>query len=418
MKTTHFLLATCLFLAPLSISASAQNGAPVQNGASIENEAEFTLHRYAPRYVRAESLYYTLESMYGRDLTFKDRRIENLTLLDESVVIYENDDRMKRIVLAISQLDTSGDESNDVTEESDASDSHFTTAEVSLLSYVPENFHVTELFDLASDLYGRDIVVGEDWYNNLRQTSQSILIYEGIAAGKILMAKIAELDASQAAPISASYLTFEYQPRHVSANGLMEGIRPFIMGIPTERGNSRTKTNNVSLMNERGILVIRDTEDKVKEIIDTLKRLDQPAAQMMLVCQVLRGVNNDTENPADAELQKQLRQLLPHESYSVEVNGMLRGSAAAGSRMELKMIMGDEGNTEYKLQMRIGAYDSKTGALSLEGCELSVASDEHGERELFRTVTTIYAGEHAVIGVTGSEPLFLVVQMHPVEAPQ
>jgi|FLOH01.1.fsa_nt_gi hypothetical protein len=74
-----------------------------------------------------------------------------------------------------------------------------------------------------------------------------------------------------------------------------------------------------------------------------------------------------------------------------------------------------ESGIEFNFKMRGGAFDPETGALDMESCELKMFHPNSGNHDLFRTATTIYSGGYAVLGVTGAEPLFLVVQLHPVQ---
>jgi len=403
MRTTHLLLATCLFFAPLASSAHAQRVTPV------DNEAEFTLVRYVPDYVHADSLYETLDSMYGRKLQFEDRSVNNLAILEDSVVIYETEERSKRILNAIEQLDVTAQHE----EEEDTNT--LLAKDVVLKNYLPKYLDNEDLYEIAVDLYGDRINIGGDWYSNLRLTNTGILVYDEASAANKLLAQLVYLDESQAPPTSSAYAVLEYQPRHVSASGLMEGIRPFMAGISSTPGGRQSNSMNVSLMSERGTIIIRDLPQRAEEILATLKRLDQPAPQIMVVCQVIRGVNIKTENPVADDLQKQLRQLLAHESYAVVANGMLRGSTTSNTTMELKMTASGESGVEFNFKMRVGAFDPETGALDMESCELNMFDPSSGNHDLFRTATTVYSGEYAVLGVTGAEPLFLVVQLHAVQ---
>ncbi|MBC8329394.1 MAG: hypothetical protein H8E31_11675, partial [Planctomycetes bacterium] len=136
--------------------------------------------------------------------------------------------------------------------------------------------------------------------------------------------------------------------------------------------------------------------------------------QVMVVCQVLRGLDHAADRPAAEALQAQLRQLLPHHSYAVEATGMLRGSAVAGNGLEIEMESFTMAATQFQLKMLVGSFDAESGALGLETCQFSITGPQTGRRNLFSTSTTIFRGEQAVLGVAGAEPLFLVVQIHPV----
>ncbi|MCP4093344.1 MAG: hypothetical protein GY747_07835 [Planctomycetes bacterium] len=407
MRTTQLLLALCLFFAPLAMTAPAS----AQNDNPPNVEADFLLKRIQSEHVFIEELYDTLESMYGRELEFEDRIVNNLALLEESVVIYETAERMQRIMDAVTQLDIDLHEQSVDQHGEDEEETSIDPFELVLESYMPKYLDSTELYRIATELYSREIKVNDDWHQNLSLTSSGLLIHDVRDPALDLLARLKELDESQAPSGQGEIVATQYQPRHLSAYSLMEGLSPFRTSVP-DRLNPRSSTVNISVMNERGILVIRDYKDRVAEILTTLEALDQPAPQVMVVCQVLHGVRGDATRPAADDLQEQLRGLLPYESYHVDSNGMLRGSAVSGTNMEIKM---QSSQHEYRLKMSVGAYDAKTGALDLSRCELTKFDMQHGDQQLFNTSATIYKGEYAVLGVTGAEPLFLVVQLHPVK---
>jgi hypothetical protein len=413
MRATQLLLAMCLFFAPLAMTtatASAQEETPPNS------EQDFSLRRIQPQNVYSHDLFLTLESMYGRDLEFEDRVVSNLALLEESIVIYETSDRMQRILDAVAQLDIDLEgEDHDESEDEQSIDPF----DVVLESYMPKYLASMELYEIASELYGKAILVNDDWHDTLRLTNQGLLVFDKKGPALDLLERLKELDESQAPNETIELVATQYQPRHLSAHSLLQGLAPFHTTINTDpnsrNGGSRGRMGsvNISVLDERGILVIRDYKDRVAEILTTLEALDKPAPQVMVVCQILHGVRGDATKPAADDLQKQLRELLPYQSYHIESNGMLRSSAVSGSTMEIKM---DSGKTEYRLKMRVGAYDAETGALDLSQCELTLFDQQMGTQQLFNTSATIFKGEYAVLGVTGAEPLFLVVQLHPVQS--
>ena len=409
MKTTTLLLAAGLFLIPAA-AASAQAAQPVR----YMDDTMLELRRYEPRYVDAASLYQTLQQIYGRDLVFEDRQVDNLAILDASLVIYEEPGRLAKILKAIQELDTSMEEQ---AESEDEGVLVLSSSEVDLESYMPRYMQAAELFSLASELYGRQFMVEDNWQDNLRLSQRAILVYEERAAAEAMLRKLASLDESQAPQPGAALEVHEYQPRHFSPDGLMQGLQPFRAMVNDHQNGSYSQATNITLMPERGTILVRDYSERAAQILSALERLDQPAPQVMVVCQVLRGLDHAADRPADEALQAQLRQLLPHKSYAVEATGMLRGSAVAGNGMELEMESFSMAGTQFQLKMLVGSFDAKSGALGLQTCQFSTTGPQTGRRNLFGTSTTVYRGEQAVLGVAGAEPLFLVVQIHPVDGP-
>jgi hypothetical protein len=136
----------------------------------------------------------------------------------------------------------------------------------------------------------------------------------------------------------------------------------------------------------------------------------------MLTCQVLRGVNQEPAFRARTEIEKELRKVLPYDYYQVAGSGILRAGMASGTNLSLRMDadVGPEGR--FELKMEIGSFDPESHAIKLDRCELSMFAMEHGDsKRLFSTSATVFRGEYAVLGVTGAEPLFLVVQVMPIQ---
>lgn len=408
MKTIHLLIITCFCLLPVS-SMQAQEEPPTYE------EKEFELHRYTTQSVHTDSLLMTLDSLFGRRLHFQDRTVNNLSQLDDAIVIYESADRLERILHAIAQLDTDPEEGGQGEEQ----ETELSVAAEAMIveSYLPQHFQAQELYRLAQQLYGRQVLVDGSWHPNLQLTSnRSLIVYEEMAAAKDLLQKIAEIDAGQA-PMDATQLVVrEYLPRHISPSGLMQGLSSFRAQVQDFRGGNMAYADNISQVRERGILVIRDHPQRAEEILQVLHSLDQPAPQMMLTCQVLRGVHQEPAFRAPTEIEKELRKVLPYDYYQVAGSGMLRAGMTAETKLELRMDADVGLQGRFELEMEVGSFDPESKAIKLDRCELSMfALDWSEPKRLFRTSATVFRGEYAVLGVTGAEPLFLVVQVLPVQ---
>lgn len=409
MKLNQLLLVAFLVLATAAPSLAQED-----NGFS--KETDFTLHRYTPEWVDAHSLANAIETLYGRDLEFEDRSVPNLTLLEDFLIIYETDSRLQRILHAISTLDESAEEEW-MDEENQAN--RIDPNNMVIKSFQPTNLDYVEFYTLASELYERSILVGDDWHSNLRYAqNRGITIYE--EAGEIdeLLTRLTLLDESQEMEPNQPLVVVEYQPRFVSPKGLMDGIQSFEAMVMDTSHSDRVSVRNISLMRERGLFVIRDIPQRAQQIIATLERLDQPEPQTMMICQVIRGSNQqpkEGETRASDEVAAQLKQILPHQYYTVSGTGMLRAGVSSKTTLELFMDQANHANEQYRLEMNIGSYDPEGGSMNLDTCELSTKHrSNQTSHTLFQTSTTIYNGEYAVLGVTGAEPLFLVVQLLPI----
>ncbi|MHC4823264.1 MAG: hypothetical protein ACYTEP_04515 [Planctomycetota bacterium] len=386
-----------------------------QEDITPQQEAEFKLHRYSTSWVDAESLLITLDSLFGRELHFADRHVSNLSKLDDSIVIYESVDRMERIMLAISQLDSEpyGEEVDD---ESEVEVSYPSDA-MAVESYLPKNLQAQELYRLAEQLYGRKVQVDGSWHPNLQLTSnRGLIVYEELGAAKELLQKISEIDAGQTLTEGTSLVVREYMPRHVSANGLLQGLAPFRAQVADSRGGNVNYSDNISQVRERGLLIIRDFPERAEEILKVLGNLDRPSPQMMLTCQVLRGVHVEPDSRAPIEVENELRKVLPYDFYQVAGAGMLRAGMASDTKLKLRMDADIGPQGRFELGMEVGSFDPESNAIKLDRCELSMFAMEHDDpKRLFSTSATVFRGEYAVLGVTGAEPLFLVVQVVPIQ---
>lgn len=410
MNTNKIFLLACLMLAPMTTAYAQEDD-------GYDQESDFTLHRYSPQWVDSEALVDTMLSLYGRVLEFEDRSVENLTMLDDSIVIYESEERMTRILNAIATLDS--DSSEERFEDETIS---YNMEDMVIKSYHPINMESVPFFQLASELYGGDILVGHDWHSKLRYAQgRGIIVFEVEGEAQDLLKKLEDLDNTQSVAPESGLVMMEYMPRFVSPEGLMEGVRSFQANVFDPYRNHQNGGMNIAIMYERGMIVVRDHQERAMEIMQALKHLDQPLPQTMLVCQVIQGSNDEPQGDAvraSQEIEQQLKQVLPHKYYTVSGSGMLRTGVAAGTKLELFMDKADSGaQWKYQLEMQIGSFDTEQGSLSLNACQLSLDSTAgQGSRDLFRTSTTIYSGEYAVLGVTGADPLFLVVQLVPIKA--
>ncbi len=415
MKTALLLLSLLFATAPAGFAADQRN-APGRSQQEPLDETEFTLHRFTPQHVDTMALLRTLGSLYGRQLSFGDRSVQNLTMLNEDLLIYETTAQMERINLAILQLDRAVETPVEVKEPIKKPSVSADVMELS--SFTPRYFALHDFYGLADDLYGRNIRVDDDLHENMRMLSNnSIVLYEEKSKMAGLVHNLEILDKSQAPKEGeVQYLVVkEYHPKNLSANGLLRGMQSFQATVSDPTSQLGARANNITLVSESGVLILRDTQERVDAIWAALESLDKPAPQVMFTCYVVQGTTEENVTSVDPELHQQLMQVLPYKNFELKSIGLMRGAAVPGAKLQLDMESFDAA-LQYKLRMQVGAYDVKGGALNLEECRFSTFHQQQGNRDLFSTSTTVYRDEYAVLGVTGAVPLFLVVQIHPVKA--
>ncbi|MFT4711493.1 MAG: hypothetical protein ACI8Q9_002636 [Planctomycetota bacterium] len=237
----------------------------------------------------------------------------------------------------------------------------------------------------------------------------------------------------------------EYAPRYLSSNDLMDALRPFHRPIQAVSHNPGAVTSmfsggmNIDVLGDSGSLMIRDTEEAIAEITDLLKTLDQPSPQVQLVCYVLRGSKGEeadgdserrsnggvksqtTVNGADdwgrvspgipSQITDNLKRLVPYSSFELASMGVLRMSTSASS---LSNSLRMPGNGEvFEMSLRVSAFDEKEGVLSFNDFDMN-KQEPMGQTNLFSTATSVQAGEYAVMGASGADPVFVVLHFEVI----
>jgi len=182
---------------------------------------------------------------------------------------------------------------------------------------------------------------------------------------------------------------------------------------------------NIAMVEDRSLVVVRETGGTLVEIQSLLDRIDVPEPQVMLTFYAIQGTTEEPDGgPLPEELTKNLERLLPQYRFEALGLAMIQTSAAAGREVSLRI---DAGGTDgFEVQFRPVAFDEKTSSLTIERC--SVARDVYqtanvggvmqtqGVRSerLFTTNTILRGGEYTVLGATGADPVFVVIRLMPV----
>ncbi|TAH37454.1 MAG: hypothetical protein EYC70_10820 [Planctomycetota bacterium] len=300
--------------------------------------------------------------------------------------------------------------------------------DLSFVSYRPRFMTLDDLFNHASEFFRRDLNVDDHYVSNLVTLGDTILVYDTPQAAQRIVQDLREFDELLAEELQKppDYLLMEYRPRGLSLNSLNQALSPFHRSIEVydALGNGMS-FDNVSVVEENGLLVLRDEPEMLRQMKDLLDRIDRPVPQVMLTCYVLRGPTSGEQAPGQAipaELQRTLQALLPGTTLVAEALGMLRTTTAAGKELAFNMdglaVARTEDGTQYRRSYRLllntGAFDANAGILNLEYCSFSLSDPMEGDREVFSTSTTIHSNEYAVLGVVGAQPLFIVLQGKPV----
>jgi hypothetical protein len=302
-----------------------------------------------------------------------------------------------------------------------------------------QNATAEDLVGMVEELLGGAVDVEnpdgdpEPWrVQRLLPFANAIIVRDTPQGAEKVLEVLAELDRvaappGQEEPVAQTLESFEYSPRHAAAGSLARAIEAFrrnimLYGAP---GQPPSNVANLNVLQDRGVIVIRDTPENVVRIREVLERTDVPRPQVVVTCFVVLGLLGEGEAPAGAslprELVENLAKLLPFERFQLLSVGVLRTAVAFDDPIQLEADAGPD--RRYDLRLRPEAYDAKTGDLTLSSCTFqlrrkrSLPSGEYetSQESGFSTRATVRAGEYTVLGAVGSEPVFVVLRVTPAQ---
>ena len=121
-----------------------------------------------------------------------------------------------------------------------------------------------------------------------------------------------------------------------------------------------------------------------------------------------------------SELETHLKKLVPQFEFTSVGFSLIRTSVDGG---ELKLSVATDGKVQYQLSFYPVAFDPRTGSMTVRQCSLvkhfthttskqaGAFSLEKTSEEVFSTSAILRGGEYTVLGATGREPIFLVLQL-------
>jgi hypothetical protein len=309
--------------------------------------------------------------------------------------------------------------------------------------YVEPRFHVEyfrtdgvsayELQQVASSLFNEGWVVsatipGLEEHGVVLQAvgSASIVVAcveESVPGVLELLTRLqAELRVSQE-PFGAPLVTRQFQLRHVGRQVVDEALRPFMMAN-SQRAfpvgpNGEFDAPSITVLDESGLVMVRDSAARIEEIAALLASIDRPAPQVRLTYLLLRGYDARTlaaEGLSDADLDKDLPKdlvqdlgsLVPVVGFRRMSFGVVQGNALAPKSFSDRFAF----NTgSIDLEMRPVNFDEQSGALTLERIEFECTFGKDGSSQSFSTGARLAPDEYMVLGGVGSVPVFLVLRM-------
>lgn len=200
----------------------------------------------------------------------------------------------------------------------------------------------------------------------------------------------------------------DYTPRHVSLENLSESLRPFLHEVRDEDGSV---VMNVTFVEAPARIVLRDTAENIQRIQELLQRFDVPAPQLMLNCWLLRGAEQGAGADLPSDLVDNLRRLVPYRGFEKVSMAMLRVSIVGGQEQRLRgRFQRDDADQRFELTLVPAGYDAQDKTLTLRQCKFESTTGQE-----FSTAAVVHLDEYVVLGAAGSDPLFVVLRVTPIE---
>jgi hypothetical protein len=269
-------------------------------------------------------------------------------------------------------------------------------SEIVLELYPVQNVDPDELYELAEELVGRSYYLqdhGDDALSNLRLLGTRIVLYDTLEQVKRARELLARLDVPLQAS-SSDQRAVEYRPRFVSLSTAKKAVGDLL---------------ELSLVPERGLIVLNGNAGDIESALALLKRIDVPEKQILLTCQLIEVGAEPKGPPLPKELVDNLQKLLPQSHFNQSGLAMLKASVGGEDSISVSI---ESESQDYRLAFTPVAFDESTASLTVVNCRLSQAWGD-GERELFRTNTILRGGEYTVLAATGSTPILVVLRVTP-----
>lgn len=295
-------------------------------------------------------------------------------------------------------------------------------AELVVGQYEPKNVSIEALEDLVEDMAGRYYYVAErggyqsEPVSNIDYLGDNLIVYDTQDNVARVLDLCATLDRAPSAQPPEGLTTFEYRPSYITLDGAYSALSSFQRNVRSDEDDAFVP--NLAPMQERGLLVVRDTGANVAEMRGLLQRIDVPREQILITCYLLSTAEPGAEASGltlPPDLVSHLRQLLPTFQLAPIGFSMVRSSVAPDAQMRIEIWTTNRAQV-YHLELAPSAFDSASGSLTVDRCVLDVAmgGNTNARVEVFSTSAIFRGGEYTVLGATGVKPVFLVVHVATV----
>jgi hypothetical protein len=313
---------------------------------------------------------------------------------------------------------------------------------LTVLPYTPREFTADQLRQAAVELFGELLVVGGSGDVAQGGSTGFSTVPHFVVLGELLLIRdtkeaaadiAATLEALEAQERSrresaerfpaakgeyAATRSIEIRPRYVSFEALANALKPFSRKILyAAEGEQRVMPQSVHVIPDGNVIVVYETEARLKDVQALVARIDRPRPQMMMTVSLLHvATTPDEVESLPKELEQHLKSLLPARGFKTFAVGALRCAMQAGRQCELKAELENRGT--WSLSFFPEAWSAETNEFSLSHCQFVLktpdAPGSPGSSQSFDTSLTFRAGEYVVLGAVGENPTLVVLRAQTI----
>jgi len=286
------------------------------------------------------------------------------------------------------------------------------TEELVMKTFRPKFVDAHELYSATNDmLHGRAMLTDSETGDTVQIATvqilgDTLLLYDLPASLERNLAVLKQVDEEHGSATANPRVTQEYEPRYLSLDAIGQSLRAFMKpGFAP----------NYHVVEQRGVMVLSDTSKTVDDMLKFLARVDVAPPQVLLTCYLVRpGAADGAEVMGlPAELVSGMRSLTGIDKFHASAMGMVRSTVAPHGSVSIFLDAGEDGT--FELYLDTAAFDKTTRTLSLSEVTLRSRMSTFGTNvTLFQTSTAVESGEYTVLGATGKNPLFVVLQSKPL----
>lgn len=298
------------------------------------------------------------------------------------------------------------------------------SALVAISHFTPKRADVNELNAVVSRMAGRTLYVIADGVisraPNLSTLGNSIVVYDTKEASARIHEALNRLDEiSGGTGPSAPLFSEEIVPKFIGLQDLSGALNSYMRRVSvTDPNGRRDEFQNISLLQQRGVVVVRDTQENLIEIKRLVARLDVAVPQVLVTCHLVQGSKEEkSATGLSPDLVDNLMKLVPYRSFELLGTGMIRTAAKGDRPVELSMNVND--TTDCRMQIRPSGWNPDEQVLILDDIGMTIdrmptAGGGPARRQTFQTRTNLKAGEFTVVGAFGGQPIFVVLTVTAV----